>query len=121
MSQTDLSVPQIFVPSLKALVRDLVNKNYHVLEADGRAGRMPAEIIEEVIQRYGRTLVELPDAAYANEEILYIEKIEGRDNEWDMNLALWTKEEGRSDLTLTLQASIKDQEVVLQMMDLHVL
>ena len=53
-----------FEAPIKEIVRDLARGNYEKLEADGRSGRSTAEGLREAVERYGGTLVELPDEAF---------------------------------------------------------
>lgn len=112
-----MGVPQNLIDPLRDIVHELVIGNYQRLEEDGRAGRLTSDQIRWVVERYGRKLIELPPEAF---EIADSYKIEGQTDSWAIDLPLWTKEEGRSDLTLTLTASITPAGVRLEIDDLHV-
>jgi hypothetical protein len=92
--------------AIRALVDDLACGRFAELEADGRAGRLTAESIRTTISEYGRTLISLPDEA-----IGFIDVYVMRDdpNEFALDVELWTREEGRSDLTLSL-TSMKEAD-----------
>lgn len=103
---------------IRELVSDLSSAKYDVLVSDGRAGRLSAQEISAAISEYGRTLVVLPDDAF---DIVDFYAIDGTINEWAVDVPLWTKEEGRSDLTLSLSAKIDQDKVIVEIDDIHVL
>jgi hypothetical protein len=114
-----MSVPLILLPALKDLVDELVAGNYSELEADGRAGRLSTEELRRAIMQYGRTLVALPDEAFevANAHRIADEQFPS----WAVDLDLWTKEDGHSDLTLSVKVQVIPAGVLVQIEDLHVL
>jgi hypothetical protein len=82
---------------VEELVRDLVAARYRDLENDGRAGRLTSGELARAISDYGRTMVALPVEAW---EVVDVHARDGM--ELFLDVPLWTKEEGRSDLTLSL-------------------
>ncbi|MGK3964544.1 hypothetical protein WMF38_10250 [Sorangium sp. So ce118] len=100
------------------LVADLSARRYTELEADGRAGRLSAEELRTAVDQYGRTLVLLPNAAW--DLVDEYPQADAR-NTVAVDVPLWTKEEGRSDLTLSLTATKEADRWVLHVDDLHVL
>jgi hypothetical protein len=106
------------IQALKSLIRELVSQNFAQLEVDGRAGRLKAEELAAAVTQYGRTLIDVPDEAL---EALDIYAIADRVDVLRTDIDLWTAEEGRSDLTLsvTIQTSANDTRVFID--DLHVL
>ena len=104
--------------AISNLVLVLVAADYDLLERDGRAGRLPAIQLEEAVRAYGKTLVPLPPEARAN--IGMIERTDGS-NELAVDVDLWTREEGRSDLTLQLTAKKIGDRYALSIDDLHML
>ena len=113
-----MTVPVELVPALKDLIGELVRGNYTQLEADGRAGRLSADEIEQAIASYGCTLVEIPDEVLRNTEAIPIES-EGAC--WAVDVDLWTREGGRSDLTLSLTMCLTAIGVETEIEDLHML
>lgn len=90
-----------------------------MLEADGRIGRLTVEELSQALEDYGRSLVEIPDQGW---EAADVYEIEDRLDTWGIDLPLWTLEEGRSDLTLSLTVSRLDSgQVTVEIDDLHVL
>ncbi|HKY26733.1 MAG TPA: hypothetical protein VJM12_02170 [Pyrinomonadaceae bacterium] len=112
-------IPKELIPALKDLVHELVAGNFRKLERDGRAGRLTAKDLHHVLEGYGRTLIDLPDEAFQIGEAYPIEGKE--DQYWAVDLDLWTLEEGRSDLTLTLTVRTTDKGVLTEIDDLHAL
>jgi hypothetical protein len=103
---------------LARLVADLVNGEYSALEADGRSGRLSAGELREAVRRYGRTLIPLPEDAW--DAVDEFPNINDSDAEL-IDVPMWTKEEGRSDLTLSVAARKRGERYVLEVNDLHVL
>jgi hypothetical protein len=115
-------LPADLIPPVRDLVHELVIGNYAGLEADGRAGRLGASDIQRVIAEYPATLVEPPGDAYASEANaggLLVDP-HGQDPYWDVDVRLWTAEEGRSYLTVRLLARERDGQWRIEMHDLLV-
>jgi hypothetical protein len=110
-------------PALKneveRLVADIVAGRFSQLVADGRAGRLSEAELQKAVLDYGRTLVPLPEAAWA----VVDEFPQKTDPSMvAVDVPLWTAEEGRSDLTLTLTAQRHPTGLYcLRIDDLHVL
>lgn len=115
----DKTESQILVSELRDLVHELVMSNFSQLEQDGRAGRLSADDLQATISRYGRTLIDLPEEAFSDDRFS-IYQTRGK-SKWSIDLTLWTKEEGESDLTLQVEARIDKGDVLLEIDDLHVL
>jgi hypothetical protein len=113
-----VGIPQILVEPIKALVRDLVRGDFELLVADGRAGRLSAAELATAHEDAGGTLVELPDEAF---EHVDEHEIEGETDVWTLDVDLWTKEHGWSDLTLQLTARRTPDGVRLEIDSCHVL
>ncbi|WP_299390669.1 hypothetical protein [Pelagibius sp.] len=105
-------------PAIWDLVEHIVKGDFGALEVDGRVGRLTASDLRRVIAEYGRKLISLPDDGW-NFADSY--PIEGSDAEWSVDLPLWTVEEGLSDLTLTMNIRIDNDDVIVRIEDLHVL
>ncbi|WP_437905929.1 hypothetical protein WME95_48180 [Sorangium sp. So ce327] len=100
------------------LVAELCAGRYAELETDGRAGRLSAEELRTAVEQYGKTLLLLPDESWALvDEYPQI----GDPSTVAVDVPLWTKEEGRSDLTLSLTATKQSDGWALYIDDLHVL
>ncbi|HYO72251.1 MAG TPA: hypothetical protein VEU33_39885 [Archangium sp.] len=103
---------------VRRLVEDLAAGRYAELAADGRAGRLTEAELRTAVEEYGRTLVPLP----ADGEMI-VDSYEqtSRPEASALDVPLWTKEEGRSDLTLSLTAIKQGETYTVEVDDLHVL
>jgi hypothetical protein len=100
-------------------VRDLAAGEYDALVRDGRAGRLTAQELREAVGGYA-TLIPLPDDAFDVGGDAYL--VDGTDPpEWAIDQNLWTRDGGRSDLTLQLDMRFRDGDYRLEITDLHVL
>src|SRR5688572_33154275 len=86
---------------IRRLVADLVAGRYADVVADGRGGRLTEVELATAIAEYGHVLVPLPDAGL---ELIDVYQHESTDA-CSVEVPLWTAEEGRSDLTLSLTAT----------------
>ena len=110
-------VPVRFIPALQYLVRKLVMGNYADLEAEGRLGThgLTAELLARAITEHGRTLIEMPDDAIEDERAF----AQGND-EWQVNLDLWTNDE-EDQFTLLVLVRDKPNGIWAEIIDLDVL
>lgn len=106
--------------AVRTLVSLLVNGEYDVAAALTRGDRLPAEEIREAVDRYGRTLTDLPESEWSNLDVL---AVEGRAHPtYSVVVDLWTVEEGHSDLTLELELVERYPGAFeTRIIDLHVL
>jgi hypothetical protein len=111
------SLAPALVHALRTLVLDLASGRFSQLEAGGRLGRLTAVELRAEIERYGRTLAPLPEGSFDVD----VYPVDGaRSASW-LDLPLWTEEEGRSDLTLSLVATKDGETYRVEMCDIHVL
>ena len=103
---------------IRSLVGELVQGHFAQLERDGRSGRLSASELQETLREYERTLITLPDEAL---NLAEVHAVAGQRTCWAVDVPLWTAEEGRSDLTLSLTISETRDGVQLEIDDLHVL
>ena len=106
-----------FIDPIRALVEALVEGHFDQLERDGRSGRLSSHELKEALKAYGRTIITLPEEAF---NFVDIYPVKGRQATWAVDVPLWTAEEGRSDLTLSLTVSESRERVRLEIDDLHV-
>lgn len=111
-------VPEFLVPHIRDIVRELAAGNYEKLEADGRAGRLTAGQLREAIEHYGRTFVELPEEGL---QYVWVYPQTWGENAWRVDVDLWTIEEGRSDLTLSMLMEKAGDGIRVGVENLHVL
>ena len=114
-----MTLPKPVMDEIVRLVDDLVGGRFDQLQSDGRAGRLTAHEFAREIEEYGRTLVSLPDQAF---ELVDVYPLREQRFAWAIDVPLWTREEGRSDLTLSVTARQRGPEQVeIEVDDLHVL
>jgi hypothetical protein len=106
-----------FKETIKTLVTDLSNKNYNKIEMEKINGHVSIMELENIIKEYGRTIIPLPEEAFEIANIYTIEK----ENRMDIYIPLWTKEEGRSDLTLSIICHLENNKPIIRINDLEVL
>jgi hypothetical protein len=103
--------------AIKNFVMDLSNKNYKKIEEEKLNGRLNIIDLENVIGEYGKTLMPLPEEAF---EIANVYNIT-QENRIDVYIPLWTKEEGRSDLTISIICYLRNNNPVIEINDLRIL
>jgi hypothetical protein len=103
---------------VRRLIEDLAAGRYAEIAADGRAGRLTAAELKTAVEEYGRTLVALPDDV---ELIVDVYEQPSPPGAVTFDVPLWTQEEGRSDLTLSLTAIKQGETYTVEVDDLHVL
>jgi hypothetical protein len=89
-----------FEPNIIHVIELLEFKKYEELENLTKGIRLTSEQIKNAIEGYGKTIIR--PGIELNQLIDAIEVKDKMNKSWSVNVALWTKEEGRSDLTLEL-------------------
>lgn len=113
-----MALPEDFRAPIAGIVDALVQGDFDALDADRRSGRVGAAGLRRAVAEYGRTLVELPEDAYA---LAQAGPVTTRPGEWWIVVPMWTAEEGRSDLSLELSAIPTGEGHRFEVRDLHVL
>jgi hypothetical protein len=113
-----MTVNTKFIAPIRALVDMLVKGHSDQLERDGKSGRLSSHELKEALQVHGRTIIALPDEAFRLAEVY---PVKGQNATWAVDVPLWTAEEGRSDLVLSLTVSDSQDGVRLEIDDLHTL
>ena len=103
---------------VRRLIEDLAAGRYAEIAADGRAGRLTEAELRTAVEEYGRTLVPLPDDV---EMLVDVYEQPSHPDAVALDVPLWTQEEGRSDLTLSLTAIKQGETYTVEVDDLHVL
>lgn len=104
--------------AIRRLVEDLVAGEYASIAADGRIGRLTNDELRRAITEYGKTLVSLPVDGIDAADIY---RSDSAPQELSVDLPLWTEEEGRSDLTLSLTIVDHGDGPLVSIDDIHVL
>lgn len=109
--------------SLESVIRSLAirlaNGEYGAVIQECSTSRLTADDVRQVIRDYGRTIVEPPPEAY--DDLDAVEVQDAKQPTWSVQASLWSKEEGRSDLTLEVTASQSGDRWEVELDDLHVL
>ena len=112
-------VPDELRPLIRALVEDLVAGRYEVLARDGRIGRVDVDDLRREIDEYPATLAPFPEEAFDLGG--YAWAIKNTDpQEWAIDQALWTVEEGRSDLELRADICWRNGQYRIELQDILV-
>ena len=113
-----MPVDERFVSAISSLVGDMAQGNVAKLRQTGVLGRLTANELKQAIDEYGRTLVPLPPEAF---DLADSWAVQGSRGTWAVDIPLWTIEEGRSDLTLSLTVCEEEGSIRIEIDDLHVM
>jgi len=113
-----MAIPKHIIPALKNLVQDLISGDYSRLESDGRAGRLTAAELREAMESNNHAFIDVPDEEFDAKEAI---RVDLPGEVWAVDLDMWTEEEGRSDLTLSVRVQVYKDRVIPQINDLHVM
>ena len=108
---------QEFIPLIKEVIIDISNEDYNKLNQKYEYSRVSIDDLAKTIKKYGNHIVPLPERAFDFAEKYYIES----EKRIDVYLPLWTKEEGKSDLTLSISCYNNESELYIEINDLRVL
>jgi hypothetical protein len=102
---------------LNKIITMLVNKEYEkftdVIDCQG----LSSNDISTIIEDFGETLI-IPNI----EDLEQVNIIDVEENEWAIDFDLWTKESGKSDLTIQLTVKKNlDNSLNVEFDDIHVL
>ena len=106
--------------TVSAVTDRLAQGDYDGLCRLVRASRLGPADVERVVRDYGRHLVILPAAAFEALDLIPVSH--SQPQRWSAVVPLWSREEGRSDLSLEL--TIEDSPAPaypVEIEDLHVL
>jgi hypothetical protein len=106
----------LFYDKIRNIVQDILGGNYEDIVLRKENGRIDINDLENVIKEYNKTIIPLPEEAFSIAELYKI-----NDNQIDIYIPLWTKEEGRSDLTLFLSCYNTNETLTVEINDLRVL
>ncbi len=108
------------IEAVKQVASYLVNEDYKGLEILTKGVRANEDDIKGMILSYGRKLVKPPENVYDDD----LDIIEIKDSErptFSACMHLWTEEEGMSDLSLELTLITVDEDVLIELDNIHVL
>jgi hypothetical protein len=97
----------------------LTHAKYAELETLTQGVRLSAGEMAKAIAEYGRTLATPPEDAFALMDVIEVRNATPR--RWSITMPLWTREEGRSDLTIELTVVEGKTGFGIELDDVHVL
>jgi hypothetical protein len=111
------------VESLRSIVWNVANLLAHPEQIDiydlFSQSRVARDDLFHVIEEYGRTLVSPPFGAYDNLNAVRVSD-ESREL-WAVAAPLWTREEGRSDLSIELTIDLSRDQPIVEIDDCRVM
>ena len=110
---------ELLQATAQSVAERLARGEYDAVVAESSASRLTADELRAVVREYGRTLVIPPETAYRDLDAVAVRG--ATPPTWSVRAPLWTKEEGRSDLTLELTVILNENRPSFELDDLHVL
>lgn len=104
---------------VRQVIEHLVMAKFTELETLTRGQRLSAQEMAKVISDYGRKLVLPPDDAFELMDKIKVRNI--RSKQWSVTMPLWTREEGRSDLSIEITLIADAEDLRIELNDIHVL
>lgn len=104
---------------VRQIVELLAAGEFSAVEALTNGIRLSASEIAKAIGHYGRHLVPPPEKAFGLMDVVEIQNAYPR--RWSVTMPLWTREEGRSDLSLELTVIGREKDFGIELDDIHVL
>jgi hypothetical protein len=106
-----------FEQQVRALIGHLVRGEYDLLERESSSVRLSGAQMAAAVASYGRHLVDPPQSSSWLDVVPH-----STGHGYSVNVAMWTDEEGRSDLTLLLTVRLEPNGGYrIEIDDLHVL
>ena len=96
------AVPTAWRHVLRAIANAFAKQDYGLINGVLGVEPVPSELADQIqnsIYEYGATLVELPDQTWESSVCMWYR------THWDVLVDLWTQEEGRSDLVLSVSVT----------------
>lgn len=104
---------------VREIVELLVAGKYAEVERITKRVRLSAEEMAKAISDYGRQLVIPPEEAFGLLDVVEVRNMQPP--RWSVTMPLWTREEGRSDLSLELTLIHGQNAFDVELDDIHVL
>ena len=107
--------------AVKTVTDLLAARDYAGMVELSNGVRLTEEELTTAVELYGREILALPEEGYARMDVY--ELVDPAPPGWTVDVDLWTREEGRSDLTLslTLVGPSDEGEIRIEIDGLHVL
>jgi hypothetical protein len=104
---------------VREVVRLLAAGQYSELEAITNGARLKATEMANAINEYGRKLIPVPEEGLNLMDVVKVGKV--IPPKWSVTMPLWTREEGRSDLSIELTLTEEGNAFRIEFDDIHVL
>ncbi len=111
---------QLIKHTLRYFHKKLVDENFQAIIERAAKSRLSVQEFERIITDYNATFV-VPPLEYDDDHLVIFDVDSEESNRWMVDAPLWSKEEGLSDLTLTLTVIKKGDRLEVEIDDLHVL
>jgi|688.fasta_scaffold05036_16 hypothetical protein len=105
--------------AVEHVVNLLAERRYSDLEELTRSRRLTATQIEHAIKEYGREVISPPHVELLDADIVQVEGVSPP--RYSVRYDLWTKEEGRSDLSIELTIQFEHYGLQVELDNIHVL
>ncbi len=97
----------------------LADRDFAGLASWSKGVRLTQSEMASAVNEYGRTIVVPPGQVIPNLDVVKVENSEPES--WSVDVPLWTKEEGRSDLTLEVTMTESGRDLMdVEIDDIHV-
>jgi len=106
-----------FKSEIEKIVQKIANGDFSEIETSVEVGESPFEDLRRVLREYCCSIAPLPENALSVAETYNI----ASENRLDVYFPLWTKEEGRIDLTLFVSCFMKNGKPYIEINDLRAL
>ena len=107
-----------FRAPIRQVIELLVARKYSELEALTNGVRLNGLAMANAIMDYGRQLVLPPNEAFELMDVVAVRN--AHPSRWSVTMPLWTKEEGRSDLSLDVTLIEADKDFKIELDNIHV-
>jgi hypothetical protein len=104
---------------VRQVIEHLVTGSFADLETLTRGQRLSAQEMAKAISDYGRKLVLPPDDAFGLMDVVEVRN--AQPPRWSVTMPLWTREEGRSDLSIGVTLVSDAESFRIELDDIHVL
>jgi hypothetical protein len=104
--------------SVRQVIGHLVAGKYAELERLTDGKRLGAHEMAKAINDYGRKLVLPPPDAFGLLDVVEVRNAQPQ--QWSVTMPLWTREEGRSDLSIELTLIADKDRFSIELDDIHV-
>ena len=104
---------------IRQVIEHLVAGEYGELATLTMGHRLTAQEMARALRDYGRTLAVPPDDAFDLMDVVEVRDAQPR--QWSVTMPLWTREEGRSDLSIVVTLIADAGHFRIELDDIHVL